>query len=151
MEDSGAIVRFFFLNEPGEPYHTMLVFFGEIESVMHELLLSDLRGRLVETGPPEHPRYEDYDWKREPRFAPYYMLGITLFELGSRFAIVSRSGERPSDSGLEILVAFRHAFCNGLLMQSIRGDPLAPELDPLLDRAYEIITRQYPEAWKFGA
>ncbi len=149
MEDSGAIVRFFFLNEPGQPFHTMLVFFGDIDRAMDELGRFNLYGRLVKTGPPEHPLYEAYDWKSEPRFSPHYMLGITLFELGSRFTMVSRLGEKPRDEHLEILVALRHAFCNGLLMHA-DPDPLAHELDPFLDRIYEILTRQYPEAWRMG-
>lgn len=152
MENSGAIIRFFFLNEPGQPYHTMLVFFGDIDGVMGELRSCGLHGRLVETGPPEHPLYQNYDPKSEQRFHPHYLLGIALFELGSRFAMVSRSHEMPRDAaeGREILVAFRHAFCNGLLMRP-DPDPLAHELDPHLDEIYKILTREYPEAWLMRA
>lgn len=155
LEESGAIVRFFFLNEPGSedrtiPNHTMVVFFGQIDEVMEELKSASVYERLVETGPQDHPLYELYDLERRQagRFGPHYMFGMAAFELGSRFAIASRLGHRPTDNGSEILHALRHAFCLGLLMPpKPYGDPLYPVLDPLLDLIYGILTGAYPKAW----
>ena len=155
LDESGAIVRFFFLNEPGSkngtiPNYTMIVFFGQIDEVMEELKRSNLYDHLVRTGPADHPLYEDYDLegRQAGRFGSHYMLGIAVFELGSRFAIASRLGQKPKDAHSEILLALRHAFCLGLLMPVVpHGDPLCPVLDPLLDKVYAILTNQYPEAW----
>ncbi len=153
LEECGRIARFFILNEPGNPFHTMVVFFGEIDEVMRELQMAGLYQRLIQTGPAEHPLYEFYDLEKRQkgRFGSHYMLGVALFELGTRFAMVSRLGQKPKDDRLEILAAFRHAFCHGLLMQNMPADPLAHELDPLLEKIYLVLTRQYPEAWNMVA
>lgn len=135
LERTGAIVKFFLLNE-GDPPHVMLVFEGNESKVLDGLRSAGLHLKITADSPePYDPASERY------RFGDDYMLGITLFELGSRLALCRWTGKRPQDmlhtKPMPIIFAMRHAFCNNL---GQRDEKLMGVLDPPLASIYRIVT-----------
>lgn len=149
LESNGDLIRFFFLTEaaPEEKTpHIMFVFFGNVDSMLHEL--HNLKCQIMpddETG----LEYQVYDPASESyRFLEDFMLGIALWELGCRFALAAWEGKRPTDQpdpkrpAHAIIDALWHRFRAGVLLEDDPHDPKSvAKITDALTTLYDAFTR----------
>jgi hypothetical protein len=129
LEKSGDITSFFFLEYYGsDEQKVTFVFHGDKDKVL---------GQLRKFRTVDDKSINDYDPKSENyRFGEDYMLGIKLFELGSRLALCSIDNKNPIDksSGQEIpiIIALRHVFLQNLGYTTQEEKVLSQHFDPCL-------------------
>lgn len=128
LEQRNDLVRYYFLNHGAPAREIMMNFYGDPEKLIHEVEEEGWGHRILPNMPENFaPKDEAY------RFNDDYMIGISLFELGSRLAIASRLARplQETNEGItqSIFYALRHAFANGLLSSD---EQFMAQLDPPL-------------------
>lgn len=135
LEKSGDMTNFFFLEYyGGDEQKVTFVFHGNKDKVLSQ---------LKETITIDDDSVERYDPKSESyRFGDDYMLGIKLFELGSRLALCSVDNKSPIDKSggqeIPIIIALRHAFLQNLGYTTQEEMNFAQHFDPCLLHFYEL-------------
>lgn len=129
LEKSGDITNFFFLEYYGSGEHKVtFVFHGDKGKVLNKLRES----RTIDDNSINdyNPESENY------RFGEDYMLGIKLFELGSRLALCSVDNKNPIDKSgsqeIPIIIALRHVFLQNLGYTTQEELTLSQHFDPCL-------------------
>jgi hypothetical protein len=141
LERSHDIIRYYFLNHgaPAAASDIMMNFYGDPWKLLAELRAAGW-GEWIMPNMPESfdPTEEKY------RFDDDYLVGIALFELGSRLAIANRL-DRPlmeTNEGVtqSIFYAFRHSFSSGMLSLDQR---FMEDLDPALGQLHGFFTTHH--------
>lgn len=133
LEDSGHIVNFFFLQYGGgnEPYRVTFTFYGRKKRVIKFLRNKGINFNI-----------QNWDaYGQRYRFEKDYMLGIKMFEIGSRLALCRIDNRLPIDKKMEganppIFKTMRHAFLQNLGYGLNEENTMSQTINPDLLKFY---------------